>query len=624
MCGITGFFAHNFLGQIHGIHLASANETLRHRGPDFGKIFTEDHVGLAHRRLSILDLSSAANQPFSIGNHTLVYNGEVFNFRQLRAELQAKGIQFETQSDTEVVLQLLIDQGIDAVKRLNGFFAFAYLNSESGELFLARDPMGIKPLYYYHDEDKFLFGSEIKAILEFGVAKEPDWEAWYQYFRFNYVPAPQTAFRSISKLLPGHYLKVSKKKVSLQQYYFPQTQTISVGYLEAKTKLTSLLEAAVESRLVSDVALGAFLSGGVDSSLVTALACRKSQKLNTFSIGYRDEPQYDESRYAALVAKQYKTEHTLFNVSQHEILDCCEAVLSHLGEPFADSSALPVYLLSKLTRQKVTVALSGDGADELFGGYHRYTGEWMARNMPLSAQILRAFAPLWSALPKSRKGKTANLLRRFDRFARLSKLNPKERYLFISSLLDKKQLDELFSDSFKSSLSAQTLQHTEHRYTAEIEGRDFNEILNADLQTLLPDDMLSKVDLMSMAHGLEVRPPFLDAEVVAYALRLPSEYKIKGKNKKIILQDIAKDLLPSEIFSRPKQGFDVPLYRAFQGVLRDKIEAYFRADFVKDQGIFNESYMQKLKRKVTHSTDYDQNHVWAIVVFQHWWKRYFA
>ncbi len=624
MCGITGIFAHNFLGQIHSIHLAAANQTLRHRGPDYGRIFGEGHIGLAHRRLSIIDLSSAAHQPLTIDGNTIAYNGEVFNFPELRNELKAKGVEFQTHSDTEVVLQLLNHEGIESVKKLNGFFAFAYYNSQTDELWLARDRFGIKPLYYYQDEDKFLFGSEIQAVLEYGINRELDKEAIYQYFRFNYIPAPLTAYRSVYKLLPGHYLRVRKKEVTLHCYFdWPVSQTVgaALSYDKAKTELAALLERAVQRRLIADVPLGTFLSGGVDSSLITALASRHTEQLNTFSIGYSDEPQYDESRYAEMVARKFRTRHTLFSVSQRDILDSCEAVLNHLGEPFADSSALPVYLLSKLTRQQVTVALSGDGADELFAGYHRYTGEWMAANMPPQAQIIKALAPLWAILPKSRKGNVSNLLRRLDRFARMSQLSAAERYLFMSSFLDKKQLKQLFTQDFMTNLSEKRLSEVQDRYTEGI--GDFNSILTKDLQTLLPDDMLTKVDLMSMAHGLEVRPPFLDNEVVDFARSLPANYKIKGKQKKIILQDIAKTMLPTEIFSRPKHGFDVPLYRAFQGVLRDKVETLLSTGFIKQQGLFDAGYIASLKRKMLTSNAYDQNHAWAVLVFQHWWKRNF-
>ncbi len=627
MCGITGIFAHNFLGELHGVHVAAATQSLAHRGPDVSKLFHHEHVGMGHRRLCILDLSSAAHQPMTIGDYTLVFNGEIFNFNELRQELQKKGIVFGTSSDSEVLLQMLIHYGESCLSRLNGFFAFAFYDARKDIMLLARDHFGIKPLCYYHDEDKFIFGSEINSILQYGIIKEPDWEAIYHYFRFHYIPAPHTAFKGIKKLLPGHLLRVKKKSVEMAAFYdvpykadlpdLPQTYELT------KEKLRQLLDRAVQLRLVADVPVGTFLSGGIDSSLITALASRHTKKLKTFSIGFKDHPQYDESRFAAIVARRFQTEHTEFQVSQNDILDCAQAVLEHLGEPFADSSALPVYLLSRLTRQKVKVALSGDGADEVFAGYHRYTGEWMCRQMPFKARLIQTLLPLWQILPQSRSGLLPNFFRRLARFAQMSKLSPRERYLFMSSFAYGSELEGIFSTDFRIRLDRAAIAELDNRYTQEIEGVDFDEVLYSDVKTLLPDDMLAKVDLMSMAHGLEVRPPFLDPMVVNFAFAIPVKYKIAGSRKKIILQDIARELLPSEIFGRPKHGFDVPLYKAFRGVLSGLVADLLSDEFIRRQGIFDPMRMALLRKKIQKSTNYDQNHAWAVVVFQSWWKRNF-
>ena len=385
MCGITGIFAFNLVGKFNKIHVTDATLALQHRGPDFQDIYLDEWVALGHRRLSIIDTSEAGNQPMwdESNRYGIVFNGEIFNFKALRVELESKGVRFRSQSDTEVLLQLYIREKEGCLNRLNGFFAFCIYDKVEESLFVARDRMGIKPLLYVYDEDKFIFASEMKSILRYGIERELNYEALFTYFQLNYIPAPVTIYKKVHKLLPGHYIRVQRQQMEIREYYrlgeahLPEKLT----YEKAMSRLVELLESSVQQRLVADVPLGSFLSGGVDSSVVTALARRHKPDLHTFSIGYRDEKFFDETRYAREVANHLQTEHTVFSLSNYDLYAHLHGILNGLDEPFADSSAIAVYILSKETRRHATVALSGDGADELFGGYVKH------------AALVRSFHP---------------------------------------------------------------------------------------------------------------------------------------------------------------------------------------------------------------------------------------
>ena len=636
MCGITGVYAFNELGRFHMINLAAATEALAHRGPDFSRHDIIDRVGLGHRRLSILDTSSAGIQPMQDESrrYTLIFNGEIYNYRALRESLFSQGVNFRSETDTEVLLQLLIREGRVGLSKLNGFFAFAFYDEAADYLLIARDRLGIKPLLYYHDEDKVLFASEMQSLLTYGIDKQLDYASLHQYLRFNYVPAPHTMLENVHKLLPGQYLEVSKPKdprVQIGSYYrIPfDEQAVNpenLSYEQQQQKLEKLLETSVQDRLVSDVPLGAFLSGGIDSSVITALARRHVDQLQTFSIGYRDESYFDETRYAQQVADRFQTQHTVFSLTNHDLYEHLHNLLDHLSEPFADSSALPVYILSQRTKQRVTVALSGDGADELFSGYNKHAAAWRTLHPGWAERSVNTLLPLWQALPQSRSGALSNKVRQLQRFAEGADLSPKERYLRWATFLSNDEATQLLSATSQEKLNRNVLTGRIDKLMQYIsnEHESLQQWLYTDTQLVLPNDMLIKVDLMSMAHGLEVRVPFLDHRVVEYAFQLPETSKINRQMKKRIVQDTFRNILPKALYRRPKKGFEVPLLGWFRSELKSSITNDWLSDaLIKEEGIFDLTSVQQLKSRLfsanpgdTHAT------VWALIVFQSWWKKY--
>lgn len=391
MCGIAGVYAFKEAGKENFSLLNNAIETLAKRGPDSKGTFLEKNVALGHTRLSIIDTSNAAAQPFTddSGRYTIIFNGEFYNYKEHRQQLIKKGIPFRSTSDTEVLLQLFIEEGPACLEKVNGFFAFAVYDKEKDELFIARDRFGIKPLIVYADEDKLLFASEMKAMIALGIQKVIDEVSLYTYLQLNYIPPQHSIFKQVWKLESGHYLLVNKNGTDKKQYYSINQNPVNLSYEAAQKKLKELLEASVQRRLVADVPLGAFLSGGIDSSIITALAAKHTKNLNTFSIGYKDEPLFDETQYAALVAKKYKTNHTVFSLSNDDLYANLNEVLDYIDEPFADSSALAVHILSMHTRKHVTVSLSGDGADEIFSGYNKHMAEFKARQKGVLAMLLK-------------------------------------------------------------------------------------------------------------------------------------------------------------------------------------------------------------------------------------------
>ncbi len=638
MCGITGIYAYNEVGKFHMINLASATDTLRQRGPNAGQTEIFSRVGLGHRRLSIIDTSADGNQPMQDASkrYTIVFNGEIYNYRELRKELEVKGVSFHSATDTEVLLYLYIHEGAACLQKLNGFFAFAVYDEAQDHLFVARDRLGIKPLLYYQDEDKVIFASEMKSILAYGLTKELDYNSLYQYLQFNYIPAPHTILKHVKKLLPGHYLEVSKAhdpRLQISQYYqipFEEDHLNpeQLSYAQQQQKLEALLERSVQRRLVADVPLGAFLSGGIDSSVITALASRHVEKLNTFSIGYRDEPFYDETAYARLVAEKFKTEHTVFSLTNQDLYQHLFNILDYLDEPFADSSAIPVYILSKETKKKATVALSGDGADEIFSGYNKHMAAWRSMYPGSAERMVGALHPLWQSLPKSRGSFLSNKVRQLQRFSKGVQLTPKERYIQWATFLAPDAAARLLSNEALEKVDFEN-QETRLNHIARYisnEKETINQWLYTDAHLVLPNDMLTKVDLMSMANGLEVRVPFLDHEVVAFAFQLPAESKINRRMKKRIVQDTFRHILPEKLYRRPKHGFEVPLLGWFRAELKSKITEDLLADpFIEEQNIFDPEGIRQLKAKLFSSNPEDVHAtVWALVVFQWWWKKYYA
>ncbi|MGM0579425.1 MAG: asparagine synthase (glutamine-hydrolyzing) [Bacteroidota bacterium] len=629
MCGITGVFAFNEIGRFNLPNISLATETLEHRGPDFQKVFVGDFVALGHRRLSIIDLNPQANQPMSAedGRYQLVFNGEIYNYKSLRQELSSKGVQFETESDTEVLLQLLIHEGKDALNRLNGFFAFAFYDQQKEEMLVARDRYGIKPLYYLEDEDRFIFASELKAILKFGIEKTIDTNSLYTYLQLNYLPAPMSMVKGVKKLMPGQYAVVKKKSVEFNSYYELKTtfeKSFQGTYEDAQVQLKSLMEKSVERRLVADVPLGTFLSGGIDSSIISAIAAKKVEGLHTFSIGYKGNSFFDETEYANAVAKHIGSKHQIFSLSLDDLYGYLPKMLKSFSEPFADSSALPVYALSQLTKENVTVTLSGDGADELFAGYNKHAALYRLWHPGAKEKMVSALSPLWNILPKSRNNPLGNLARQLKKFADASKLDIQSQYWMLASLQSARKSTDLLSNEVLEDVDFEAFDLWKDHLLSTINSKSINQSLQLDQELVLQGDMLQKVDLMSMQHALEVRVPFLDHELVAFANSLPEEFKVNGKRKKMILQDTFRDILPEKIYNRPKHGFEVPLLDWLRKDLKLDIEnKWLDKDRIEKQEVFDWDGIAALKKKLFSNNPEDSHaHIWALIVFQEWWEEY--
>lgn len=613
------------------INLSAATSALASRGPDVQNGYNDSFVGLGHRRLCIIDTTEASHQPLwdESGRYGIIYNGEIFNYRELRADLENSGFHFFSQGDTEVLLKAYMRDGEKCLSRLNGFFSFCIYDRQAQRLFLARDRFGIKPLLYMMDEDKFIFASEMKSLLHYGIEKQIDYTSLLTYFQLNYIPAPYTIFSHVRKLMPGHCLVVESRKLTSHCFYeIPYNRSSEGGstpsYEEACKQFGSLLEDSVEKRLVSDVPLGAFLSGGVDSSVVCALAARHKPDLQTFSIGYRDEKFFDETAYARLVANKIHTQHTVFSLSNDDLYHHLHGVLNYIDEPFADSSAIAVYILSKETRKHATVALSGDGADELLGGYNKHAAFLRALTPGFGEKMISRMLPLWRVLPRSRNGSFSNRIRQLARFAEGMKLPAQERYWRWASFLDQRDASHLFRPGLLEDGVAAAFSERKNSLLSTIpEKESINDILYTDCRLVLPNDMLTKVDLMSMANSLEVRVPFLDYRLVDFLFSLPGSYKINRGLRKRLLQDTFRDILPGELYNRSKKGFEVPLLKWFRGELRTVLDTdLLGRNQIEAQGIFHYPAIARIKRRLFSSNPGDVHAtVWALMVFQWWWRK---
>ena len=631
MCGIVGYFAKN-ANYEYDSFLKEAICTLSKRGPDVqNSIRLSSNVGFAHARLSIIDVSDAGNQPMTDagGRFTIIFNGEIFNYKELKKRF-LNDITLRSESDTEVLLLLYAKMGKDCLQYLNGFFAFAIFDSCDNSVFIARDRFGIKPLLLYNDENVILFGSELKALLQFPLKKRLDYDSLLLYLQLNYLPSESCMLLNFHKLAPGHSALISSNaELKMEQYYsIPYKPGLVVSeaaldYESATKHLRQLVEEAVARRLVSDVPLGSFLSGGVDSSIVSACAVKVVPSLNTFSLGYSDAPFFDETHYANIVAEKLKTNHTVFSITTEEMFENVFSVLDYIDEPFADSSAIAVFILSQKTRKKVTVALSGDGGDELFAGYNKHQAELRARQNSLINRLIKYSVPVLRMLPKSRQSVATNFFRQLQRYGEGLKLSQGERYWQWCSLTTANAARNLISAEASTNF-AKAGSIRQSIMNLVLETGDLNDVLYADCGLVLPGDMLTKVDLMSMANSIEIRVPLLDFNVVNYAFSLPQKYKIENGNKKRILKDAFRDVLPPQIFNRPKHGFEVPLLSWMQTGLRSLIEDdLLKREFLQQQGIFNVNAVEELKRKLFSSNPEDSHAtVWALVVFQYWFKKY--
>lgn len=622
MCGILGKIHFQSTRPEKELFL-SALKKLIQRGPDTHGTYHDDNVSLGHSRLSIIDTSENAAQPFAEedSRYIFTFNGEVFNYKDLRKELELKGEKFRTSSDTEVLVKLLKKEGASCLSRLNGFFAFAFYDKTERKIIIARDRYGVKPLLYSMTDHSLVFASEMKALIELGIDKALDETSLFTYLQLNYIPAPGTIFKNVKKLDAGHFLEVdlNTKRIGLHQYYDIAYKESHFGgsYDQASEKLKVLLENSVQQRLVSDVPLGCFLSGGVDSSIITAIAARLKPGLKTFSIGFKDEPFFDETRFAESVARMHHTDHTVFRLSNDDLFEHLFDVLNYIDEPFADSSALNVYILSKETRKEVTVALSGDGADELFAGYNKHTALLKAQGAGITNLLVRSLSPVIDMIPKSRNSKLGNFSRQIHKYKDGITLTEPERYWRWAGYCSEKEVEKLYKTHGAEYLERkrEMLSHLDN---------NFNHILYTDFKLVLQNDMLVKVDMMSMANSLEVRTPFLDYMVVDHVFSLPASYKVDRDHRKKILIDTFKNDLPRELLSRPKHGFEVPLLKWFKTDLRPLIfDDLLSEKFVREQGVFDYETVKQMKLQLMSNNPNDVvARIWGLIVFQYWWKKY--
>lgn len=630
MCGITGVFDTRSTSEIDRNLLHRMNETLIHRGPDEGEVYVESGLGLGHRRLSIMDVSSGQQPLFNEdGSVVVVFNGEIYNFQKLVGELTALGHRFRTHCDTEVIVHAWEEWGERCVERFSGMFAFGVWDRNRQTLFMARDRLGIKPFYYtLLDNGLFLFASELKALLVHpDFDKTFDHRAIEDYFAYGYIPEPKTIFKNAFKLNPGHLLSLQRGQQTVQsrEYWdIPFTPHGSLSEEEAAEELILRLRNAVDSHLMSEVPLGAFLSGGVDSSAVVAMmGGLMKEPVNTCSIAFAD-PAFDESDYARLVAERYQTRHFTEQVQQDDF-DLIDRLAVLYDEPFADSSAIPTYRVCELARKRVTVALSGDGGDENFAGYRRYRWymieERLRSKLPLGLRkplfgLLGSVYPKADWAPKFLRAKTT-----FESLARDSV----EGYFHSVSILDNKLRMQLFTRDFYRDLQGYRAVEVLRHYADKSPTKDALSLIQyLDMKTYLVGDILTKVDRASMAHSLEVRVPLLDHELVEWVSGLPASMKLRQQEGKYILKRSLEPYLPHEVLYRNKMGFSVPLASWFRGPLRDRVHSALLGNTLAGTGIFDMGFIKKmLDQHQSGRRDYSAP-IWTLLMFEAFLRNVFC
>jgi asparagine synthase (glutamine-hydrolysing) len=631
MCGIAGIasFKREAVPEEAVKKMAAA---LGHRGPDDeGCCFSWDqgpggrlHVGLGHKRLSIIDIKGG-HQPMSNADKTIwtVYNGEIYNFPQIREYLKGKGYKFRTASDTEVLISLYEEEGIGCLHRLRGMFAFCIWDVKGEKLFMARDRMGQKPLFYAQKEGAFLFGSEIKAILEdSGIKREVDLTSLDQYLTYGYTPSPRTMFRGICQIPPAHYLLYDGKDVKIEKYWsLSYKEKVDLGFEECRDRLYGLLLEATKMRLISDVPLGAFLSGGVDSSCIVALMAQLSDKrVRTFSIGF-GERDFDELQYAKEISDRFNTHHREFIV-EPEAVNVLPKLAWHYDQPFGDSSCIPAYYVSKMTREFVTVALTGDGGDESFAGYHRYKGMKLAQRLALVPEwAIRSGLGLAefinARVVSESKSTSLNHIRRF--LEPLTKgLGVLDTYIEWLNYFNTDSRFSLYTNRTRTELVGKSARSYLGGIFAGSDADDIIErIMNTDILSYLPEDLLVKVDRASMANSLEARSPFLDHKV-AESASMPLRYKLADQDGKRILKKAFSKEIPLSFLNRKKKGFGVPVGRWFSKELKGFVDDMLLDKESVKRGIFSERY---IKRLLSEHRDKKRDHthrIWALLSFEMW------
>ncbi len=632
MCGIAGFV--DFGNRSNGDILKKMTETLSHRGPDGQgiELLTPEaaQVGLGHRRLSIIDLTNAASQPMVYDGLHIIFNGEIYNYAEIRNTLTAKGHIFQNHSDTEVILHAIREWGLSAVLQWRGMFSIVLYDERTQELIAVRDRAGVKPFNYYWEDDIFIFGSELKAIMAHPLFKKNiSKSAVSAFLQFGYVPTPHSIFENTYKLEAGHHLSLNlaTKNVSLKQYWSVydayNKPKLKISLPDAIEETDRILTESFQYRMVSDVPVGVFLSGGFDSACVTALLQKSStEKIKTFTIGSED-PRHNEANHAREVAAYLGTDHSEHYCTAKEAIDIIPDLPYYYDEPFADSSAIPTILVSRLARKKVTVALSADAGDETFAGYSRYDSI-----LDLGKKLNKIPMPLRGAMAKTMGLIPSDKIPYFG-----NKFNFDLRYQKLRSFLTDKTPGEMmrgavktFSDAEVQKIAAGENEHLPTKLSSEELLEKFYDplsfILAMDYQTYLNDDILQKVDRAGMSVSLEGREPLLDQHIVEWAAQLPSEYKYRNGEKKFILKEVVYKYLPKEMMNRPKMGFSIPIDKWLNDELKDMVNDYLGEEKIKEHGLLNFEEVKKLKEDFFKGRAQLHTKIWHLLMFQMWYERW--
>jgi asparagine synthase (glutamine-hydrolysing) len=624
MCGIAGIVRADGAPVDRDL-LARMNETIRHRGPDDEGFYFADGVGLAMRRLSIIDLKTG-RQP--IHNHDktawIVFNGEIYNYRELREELERRGHNFYTDSDTEAIVAAYDEYGTDCPKHLRGMFAFAIWDERAKTLFLARDRVGKKPLLYAQVGGQLIFGSEFSALLLHPeISRDVDFEAIHYYLSFICVPAPLTAYRAIKKLEPGHSLLWRNGEIKMERYWqLDFSNKIKISEAEAGERVVDLLREAVRVRLMSEVPLGAFLSGGIDSSAIVALMAQESSdQIKTFSIGF-DEQDFSELHHARRVAEHVGADHHEFIV-RPDALEVLPTLVEHYGEPFADSSAIPTYYVARETRRYVTVALNGDGGDECFAGYERYAGMSVAEKYARVPSAIRdgVIANIVKAIPGFEANH--NPVRRTKRFIAGASKPRVERYLRWTSAFNEDHKRDLYTDDFQHETSKFDIAGVYRPWFAKANGTGvIDAAMLTDTMTYLPNDLLVKIDIASMAVSLEARSPFLDHHVMEFAASLPENLKLRGFTKKYLLKRVLKQLVPEKNLTRSKMGFGVPIGHWFRGAMAPFLRETLLSEKALERGLFKPEMVHRFVNQHVDRKNDHAHRLWSLLMLELWFQRF--
>jgi asparagine synthase (glutamine-hydrolysing) len=618
MCGIAGYYSPN--KKVSSDELVTMTTCIQHRGPDAAGYFVSDDAtaGLGHRRLSIIDLSSAANQPMLShnGRYSMVFNGEVYNFQEVEKKL---GIMPRTSSDTEIILEAFVQLGVECVHLFNGMFAIAIYDKQEETMYWFRDRLGVKPFYYYEKEGTFAFSSEIKSLMNVEEVKQNvkvHKPSIHTFLYSGYIPEPYTIYDNIKRLPAGSYAVIKNGKIAITPYWQPEQKVESKvvsDFNSAKQQLKELLTSSVKYRMISDVPFGTFLSGGIDSSVVTAIAQSVSDKpVKTFSIGFK-EAKFNESQYAKQVSDHLGTQHHEFTVTEQDALGLIDKMLTAYDEPYADSSAIPTMLVSKLARQHVTMTLSGDGGDELFLGYGSYT--WAQRlNNPL-VDALRAPLAAGMSLFGNRYKRAAGVVNYKSKARIKSHIFSQEQYFFSEA-----ELSDLLTSNYK-----QTILFNEDfgKLNRTLSAQEEQALY--DIKHYLKDDLLVKVDIASMQYALEVRTPFLDYRVVEFALNLDERLKKNAEGTaKYLLKEVLYDYVPKQIFDRPKWGFSIPLVKWLRTDLHYLIDNYLNEEVISKYGVVNYAVVKQLIQRFEKGEGYLYNRLWVLILLHKWMQEHGA